>query len=199
METLSERLLRHGDVAVWRAIFLDPAVHATVRFEVQRHTVLASDSPLGPLDAEQASLLATHLTGEEQPATTSDLLLAFRTPAAALRAALGLQRLAGSRGIRTAVSSVDGVVATLELAGRVRRFLVGPELERAELAVSEPVPGTIYVCGETYNALGDSIAEHVRDGLIATELDDDTVTCASITLPPHASAETSTFAGLGRF
>ena len=198
METLSERLLRNSDVTVWRAIFLDPAVHASVQFKVLRHTVLASDSPLGPLDAEQVALMAGGLGADDQPTTTSDVLLAFRSPTAALRAALGLQRLAQGRGIRTAVTSVAGTVASVEIAGRLRRILVGSEIDRAELAVAESVPGTIFVCGETYNALGDSIAEHVRDGLVATELAEETVTCASITLPPHASAEASTFAGLGR-
>lgn len=198
MEALSERLLRHADVNVWRAIFLGSA-QSGVRFETLRYTVLASDSPLGTISAEETTLLADRLGGEEQPTTTSDLLLSFRSPTAALRAALVLQRLSGGRSVRTAVTSVAGTVAVVEIDGKVRRVLVGPEIERAELAVAESVPGTIFVCGDTYNALGDTITEHVRDGLVMTELDEETVTCASITLPPHASAEASTFAGLGRF
>ena len=197
MEALSERLLRHADVNVWRAIFLD-AAQANVRFEAMRYTVLASDSPLGTISAEEKALLADRLGAEEQPTTTSDLLLSFRSPTAAVRAALVVQRLSAGRSIRTAVTSVAGTVAVVEIDGKVRRILVGPEIERAELAVADSVPGTIFVCGDTYNALGDSIAEHVRDGLVMTELDEETVTCASITLPPHASAEASTFAGLGR-
>lgn len=197
MEALSERLLRHADPEVWRAIFLDPA-RAKVSFETLRCTVLASDSPLDDVSAEEGALLAGQLGAEQQPATTSDLLLSFRSPLAALRAALVLQRLSAGRSVRTAVSSVAGTVATIEVAGEVRRILIGPGIERAELAVSESVAGTIWVCGETYNAVGDTIADHVRDGLVITELDDETVTCASITLPPHASAEASTFAGLGR-
>lgn len=198
LEALSERLLRHADASVWRAIFLDPE-HAKVSFETLRCTVLASDSPLDKVSVEEGSLLADRLGAEEQPATTSDLLLSFRSPLAALRAALVLQRLSAGRSVRTAVTSVAGTVATVEIDGQVRRILIGPGIERAELAVSESVAGTIWVCGETYNALGDTIAEHVRDGLVIAELDEEIVTCASITLPPHASAEASTFAGLGRF
>ena len=198
LEALSERLLRHADVSLWRAIFLDPA-HAGVRFETLRYTVLASDSPLGTINAEQTALLAGRLGAEAQPNTTSDLLLSFRSPTAAVRAALVLQRLSGGRSVRTAVTSVAGTVAVVNIGGQERNILVGPEIERAELAVADSVPGTIFVCGDTYNALGDTIADHVRDGLEMTELDEETVTCASITLPPHASAEASTFAGLGRF
>jgi hypothetical protein len=198
LEALSERLLRHDDVKLWRAIFLDPA-HAGVEFETLRYTVLASDSPLDGISDEEGSLLAGRLGAEAQPATTSDLLLSFRSPTAAVRAALVLQRLSAGRSVRTAVTSVAGTVATVEIDGQVRRILVGPGIERAELALTESVPGTILVCGETYNALGDTISEHLRDGLVMTELDDETVTCASITLPPHAAAEASTFAGLGRF
>jgi len=198
MEVLSERLLRHADASLWRAIFLAPH-QANVRFETLRTTVLASDTPLRTGNAEQVALLAERLGAEVQPATTADLLLSFRSPTAALRAALVLQRLAAGRSIRTAVSSVAGSVAFVEIDGCTRRILAGAEIERAELAVTQSVPGTIFVCGDTYNAMGDAIADHVRDGLVMTEMADETVTCASITLPPHASAEASTFAGLGRF
>jgi hypothetical protein len=199
MEALSERLLKHADVAVWRGIFLGSGKDA-VQFESERCTVLVSDSPLPGISRHEGALLARRLGAEEQPSTDADLVLAFPTARAALRGALVIQRLAEGRNVRTALTTVLAPAASVEIEDWTRRVLVGPEIERAEAALGEAVAGTILVCGDTYRRLGDSIAEHVRDGLVITEMDDETtVTQASITLPPHASSEASTFAGLGRF
>jgi hypothetical protein len=198
MEALSERLLQHADVNAWRGIFLGDAQDA-VSFESERFTVLASDSPLPAISRGEGALLARRLGGEEQPSSSAELVLAFPTSRAALRAALVIQRLAEGRSVRTALTTVFAASASVEIDGWARRVLVGAEIERAEGALGHAVAGTILVCGDTYGRLGDDIAEHVRNGLVITEMDDETVTQASITLPPHASAEASTFAGLGRF
>jgi hypothetical protein len=199
MEALSERLLQHPDMAVWRGIFLEGG-RDIVPFETERCTVLVTDSPLPEMSREESAVLARRLGAEQQPSNCSDLVLAFSTARAALRAALVVQRLAEGRSVRTALTTVLAPSATLEIDGWPRRILVGPQMERAEAALVHAVTGTILVCGVTYGRLGDSIAEHVRDGLVVIEMEEDeTVTQASITLPPHASAPTSTFAGLGRF
>lgn len=196
LEALSQRMLRHCDVEVWRQLFLGPA-YGTIRFEVAQLTVLAADAPLEGCSPEEAAALAEHLGGELEPSSQVDLVLSFRDPEAALRAAMLLQRLAAGRRVRSALSTHLCTVARYEADGRQRRLVVGAEIERAEVAVARAVPGTIVLSAETYTLLGDRIADQVPDGLLATELEDDQVREASITLAPHASAPLSTFAGLG--
>jgi hypothetical protein len=196
LEALSQRVLRHCDVEVWRELFLGPA-YATIRFEVAQRTVVATDAPLDSFSGEEAALLATHLGGDVEPSAAVDLVLSFPQPVAALRAAMVLQRLSAGRRVRTSLSTALCTVACYETESGPRRLMVGPELARAEKAVTQAVPGTIVLTAETYALLGDRINEHVPDGLLATEMEDETVQQASITLAPHASAPMSTFAGLG--
>lgn len=196
LEALSQRVLRHCDVEVWRELFLG-AAYATIRFEVAQRTVVATDAPLDSFSREEAALLATHLGGDVEPSAAVDLVLSFPQPVAALRAAMVLQRLSAGRRVRTSLSTALCTIACYETESGSRRLMVGPELARAEKAVAQAVPGTIVLTAETYALLGDRINEHVPDGLLATELEDETVQQASITLAPHASAPMSTFAGLG--
>lgn len=196
LEALSNRVLRHCDVEVWRELFLGPA-YATIRFEVAQRTVVATDAPLDAFSGDEAALLASHVGGEAEPSTAVDLVLSFPQPAAALQAAMVLQRLSAGRRVRTSISTALCTVACYETENGPRHLIVGAEIERAEKAVANAVPGTIVLSAETYALLGDRINEHVPDGLVATELDDETVRQASITLAPHASAPMSTFAGLG--
>lgn len=196
LDTLSQRVLRHSDVEVWRQIFLGPA-YATLRFETAALTIVAADAPMTAVSGEESEQLAARLGGRPEPSAHVDLLLSFRDPAAALGAAMLLQRLSSRRKIRTAISTALCTVACYEHEGELRRLVVGAEIDQAEAAVARAVPGTVVISAETYALIGDHIAEYVPDGLLATELEDDRVRQASITLAPHASAPMSTFAGLG--
>jgi hypothetical protein len=196
VEALSHRLLRHGGAEMWRQVFLGPAF-ATLRFEVAQLTLLATDAPLTEFSPNEAAMLAARLRAQVQPSASVDLLLAFPQAADALRAAMVLQRLSDRRNVRTSVSTASCTVACFELGGDARRLIVGPEIECAEEGVAEAAPGTIVICAETYALLGDRLSEHVQDGLVITEGDEYTVTRASITLAPPASAALSTFAGIG--
>lgn len=168
-----------------------------VRFEVVQLTLVAADSPMESFSGEEANLLAARLGGNPEPSARVDLVLSFRNAAAALGAALLLQRLSPRRKVRSALSTHLCTVACYEVDGVQRRLAVGPEMELAEAALPRAVPGTVLISAETYGLIGDRLAEYVPDGLLATELEDDRVREASITLAPHASAPQSTFAGLG--
>lgn len=196
LEALCERLLRHSDVETWRRVFLGPA-YRTIRFEASLLTLVASDDPLADISPTEGVELAARFGGHAQPSRMADMVLGFRDAADALRAGLVLQRLSGRKKVRTVLSTTVCTIAIFELEGRQHRMVVGREIEQAEAGLRLAAAGSIVVSAETYAALGEGISEQVSDGLVTTEMDDDTVTQASITLAPHASAPMSTFAGLG--
>jgi class 3 adenylate cyclase len=196
VEALSHRLLRHGSADLWRQVFLGPAF-ATLRFEVAQLTMVVSDAPLAAFSADEAALLGARFGGHVQPSLAADLLLSFPQAGDALRAAMVLQRLSDGRNIRTSLTTSSCTVACFDVDGDPRRVVVGPEIKRAEQALAHAAPGTIVISAETYALLGDGISEQVHDGLVITEGDEETVTRASITLAPTASAALSTFAGIG--
>lgn len=196
LDALSQRMLRHSPVEEWRAVFLG-AAYRSIRFETAELTLLASDAPFAAFSADEAAMLGARLGGRVEPSTGADLLLSFREASAALRAAMMLQRLSTGRKVRTALNTFVCTLACYEFDGIGRRLMVGAEIERGESALEHVVPGTVIVSGETYALLGEGIGDHAPDGLVATELEDETVRQASITLAPHASEAMSTFAGLG--
>jgi hypothetical protein len=58
-------------------------------------------------------------------------------------------------------------------------------------------PGSIQLCGRTYEALHGRLSVEIPEGLITTEMQGNLVTLASVTLPPARNSQLSTFAGLG--
>lgn len=197
MESLSQRVLWRGDIGLWRRLFLGAAC-ATIRFEARQLTLLAGDAPLADIHRGELERLAACLGGEVQIASRADLLLSFAGAETALEAAVTLQRLSEGRRVRIAVSTVLCMVACFELDGRGHRLVVGPELEEAEQALARAAAGTILVSAETHELLGGDFADSVNDAVVTTEMDEQGVTQACITLAPHRCAAMSTFAGLGR-
>lgn len=198
LESLSQRVLWRGDIAFWRRLFLGAAC-ATIRFEARQLTLLAGDAPLAGIHRGELERLAIRVGGEVQIASRADMVLSFSEPDIALEAAVTLQRLSEGRRVRIAVSTVLCMVACFEVDGREHRVVVGPEMEEAEEALARAAAGTILVSAETHEQLGGDFADSVRDGVVTTEMDEQGVTQACITLAPHRSAAMSTFAGLGRF
>jgi hypothetical protein len=197
LEALSHRVLRHWDAQAWRDLFLGSA-HASIRFRRASLTLLLADSPLPGMKREEAGLLASRLRAEAEVAGNSDVGLAFREPAAALRAALLLQRLAVRANVRGALTVARCTVASFELGGVQRQLVIGPEVERAQESVLAAPPGTVLVSGDAYALVADELGEEARDAIVATELHGEQVTRASITLAPRPTEFCSTFAGLGQ-
>lgn len=193
-EALSERLIRSGALETWSDLFLSGAFD-TIRFGSVSCSLLASDDPL---DADvDSGLLARRLGARAQPSMVAGQMLAFGEALAAVRSALVIQRLAPTRRLRSAVSTFRCHVARFELAGRTQRVLFGAAIDQAEAGLAQVAAGTIAICPATYALLGDRIADHAPEAMIATESANDTVTQAFITLPPQRAAAMSTFAGIG--
>jgi hypothetical protein len=196
LESLSQRVLWRGDIAFWRKLFLGAAC-ATIRFEARQLTLLAGDAPLAGIHLGELERLATRVGGDLQIPERADMVLSFASPLDALEAAVVLQRLSEGRRVRIAVNTVVCMVACFELDGREWRIVVGSEVEEAEDALAHAAAGTILVSAETHELLGGDFADSVRDAVVTTEMDEQGVTQACITLAPHRSAALSTFAGLG--
>jgi hypothetical protein len=196
LEALSERILRHAGAELWRQLFLGPAF-GSIRFETRELTLLAADVPLVRGSQADRALLAERLAGTLEASRAADIVLGFDEARAALRAAVVLQRLAGHGRVRTALNTARAVVAFFELDGELHRVVIGNAIDHAESALAACSPGTIYLSASSYATLHERIGDEVRDGLVATELEDENVTQASIMLPPQAGSPMSTFAGLG--
>lgn len=196
LEELSQSVLRHWDAQAWRELFLGPA-HGTIRFRRTTLTLLLADSPLAGMEDDEGRLLERRLRAEAEVAARAEIGMGFRDAATALRAALVLQRLAHGRRVRASLTTGRCTIASFELDGMPRQLVIGAEVERAEHDVLATPPGTIVVDAETYALVAEPLAHEVHNAILATELEGDSVTRASITLPPPRSAASSTFAGLG--
>lgn len=196
LEALSERILRNAGAELWRQVFLGPAF-GSIRFEARALTLLAADVPTVCGSGADCALLAQRLAGTLETSRAADIVLAFGEARAALRAAVVLQRLAVHGRVRTALNTACATVARFELDGVAHSMVIGSAIDHAESALVACAPGTIYLSASSYATLHDRIEHDVRDGLVATELEDENVTQASIMLPPQAGAPMSTFAGLG--
>ncbi len=195
-EALSSRVLRHGDVDVWKRLFIGSS-NNSVHYGIEELTLLAADAALvAPGPDEQEELLA-RLGGERQPSRRVDLLLGFKDAHAAVRTAIKLQRLSEHHMLRAKVRTCLFTVATFELDGVEYRRVVGPELDATEESLSEAPRGVVTLSARTYEIVGERLSAQLRNAVVATEMEDDTVTRAYVALTPHASAPMSTFAGLG--
>ena len=196
VEALSDRILRHGDVEVWKQLFLG-APCSSVHYEVEEVTLLAADAAVVAAQPQEREQVLALLGGESQPSRRVDLLLSFKDAPAAVRAAITLQRLSASQLLRTTVRTCLCNVACFELDGVERRRVVGPEIDATEQALSEAARGVVTLSARTYEIVGESLSAQLKNAVIATEVEDEVVTHAYIALTPHASAPMSTFAGLG--
>ncbi len=197
MEALSDRILRHDEVDVWKRLFLGSSC-GSVRHEAEELTLLVADAALVAPDPRERERLLAVLGGERQPSRRVDLLLGFKDARAAVQAAITLQRLSRSHMLRAEVRTCWCTVARFELDGVAQRRIVGPEIDAAEEALSQAARGMVTLSARTYAMVGESLSAQLNHAVVATELEDDTVTRAYIALTPHASAPMSNFAGLGR-
>lgn len=194
LDALSDRLLRHGAPETWRKVFLGTACGA-IRFEHQVLTLLWTDTP-ADFSAGELVVLAARFDGRSERLDGNAVMFSFEEPLHALRAAMVLQKLATTQRIRCSLSTEACHIARFEVDGQERCVVLPPDLEQTRSEGTRAAPGAIAISPETYAALEAHIGE-LRDGLLATEMEDETVTGASITLAPAHADALSTFAGLG--
>lgn len=196
LEALSDQLLRWGMTDTWRNVFL--ARHTEgVLFLQRRFTILCSDAPSGAADDVVIGMLARRHSGCVQPARRLDVALSFEDSAGALRTAVTLQHLAKGTKVRCAITSGVYTAALVLVANERRPLLLDGAVDHAEHdALATPL-GSIHVCPHTYELLQKQIGTEVSTAMVMREMHGDEPGAATVTLPPTACADLSTFAGLG--
>ena len=202
LEALSDKLLRHLPREVWQELFIGSGRDA-IRFEPRRLTLLHAESPLvgrlGKVETfrEELAWLAECHLGELEPSEASTAVISFQEPRSALRLALGLQRMAADYRLRIGLVSGLCTVALFRAQGRDCAVTIGPELERAAAVAGAASAGSILVSPEADEPLQVGIDGEVAGCVLTEEFYDTDLAQASITPAPRASAEMSSFAGLG--
>ena len=200
LDALSMRVLRTLSPGAWRKLFLRPH-HEVMRFVPARGTFLCAAvqvpawSAGGSVQSELSFLAATH-GGELDPCPAATALVRFDDPLAALDMAREMQNMICDVRFQVGLVSGDCTAAILQLEGLALRVLVGDAADRAESVARLASPGTIRLAPETFALLQDDIVG-MSHWMVTTEYDGEAMTGASLTLPPRASSQLSTFAGLG--
>jgi len=194
MELLSGRLLADFPHEPWRRALIE-AAPARVRFSREELTFLCTD-PLEPGWSRGAAAAVARRRGGRLEHHGAWITLAFPDPQQALAVALKLQRSA-LRPLRCALVTSECTVAAYQVDGEPHGVSLGCEHVMSQASAERVPPGTIHLCAQTYLRLGAGIEAQASSALVATELEDDVVTAAAITLPPPRHAALSTFAGLG--
>ena len=197
LAALSDELLRGQFIDAWRSIFLGKNSDC-VDFVCRPFAVLCADAPPASDAAETADSLAATYGGSVQAARQVDIAIAFDAPAVAMRAALALQRLAPRRRLRCAIVSGNQCAARVLIDGTERTIILEQGVAAAERHALTTPPGSIHVCAETYGLLDETCEHELSSAMVSAEMLGDQVDSAMFTLPPAASSEMSTFAGLGR-
>jgi hypothetical protein len=200
LDALSTRVLQSLSPSVWRTLFLRP--HGEVmHFASAQGTFLCASAQMPAWSAEAGVrtelkfLAATH-GGELDPCPPTTVLVRFDDPLAALDMAREMQDMAGD--VRFQVGLVAGTCtrASLQLPDRRMQVLVGDAVERAGSVARMASPGSIRMAPDAYALLHDSILATAH-WMVTSEYEGEDMTAASLTLPPRASSQMSTFAGLG--
>jgi hypothetical protein len=193
LELLSERLLADFPLDVWREAFLGPG-YERIHFEREDLTFLSVDAFDADWTPTEIEVLAERHGGRVE--ARGQLALAFPDARQALAVALLLQRLSGQQ-VRAALLTATCTTACFELGGQPRCLTIGTVPARAAANARGVPPGSIHLSAETYGVLGPALERATGAAVVTTELEDDVVTSAAITLTPPRRAELSTFAGLG--
>lgn len=194
MEEFSQSLLRTQGPEAWKAVFIlgEPT---GVRLERATMTLVCCDVVEAGWSLGHVARIAAIYGGDCARGRSCDFVLAFDRPEQALRAALSLQQAATAPRARSAL--VTGVVgqAVFRIEGREQRMTL--EVDAAERAFASAPVGTVGLCARTYALVQDRLVREAGDALVVIEVEDDTVTAASVTVPPRFASVPSTFAGLG--
>lgn len=196
LEALSDQLLRWGLTDTWRDVFLAKSTDG-VLFLQRPFTILCSDAPTGSANDEAIAMLANRHGGSVQPAGTLDIALSFEDPPGALRTAVALQRLAKRTRLRTAITTGVYTAALVVIDNERRSLILDGGVAAAELQALATPPGSIHIEPETYELLQKQIGSEVSTAMVMREMHGERPGAATLTLPPAACADLSTFAGLG--
>lgn len=202
LEALSARMAWCMPHAEWQRIFVEEEGRA-VQFAEAMLTLVHAEPEL-PLDGEQAQrvrrelqALASSHNGKVDRSAGASSLTVFQSPRAALRMALGIQRLGEGVQFRTGVFTGLCTLAFFEAKGQRWFVVVGAERGQSAEMAWNAVAGTIAISAASYHLLGDGLEEEVGGALVSQEFDGNELAQATVILPPRANAFQSSFAGLG--
>jgi len=200
VDELSTLVGGHFPETVWRAVFQDGKGSAS--FGSAQRTLLAVDCPAdGPFkrDAVLATLqrLLRKHEGVLDPCAGEFALVSCREAESALRLAVELQRLVPRARLRMGLGGGRCRMALVKAEGREFLVLLGQERERIQHLADCAAPGTVQFTPEAYGPLRDLITTDLGSCLVLEAYDGEQLTEVSLTLPPDATADVSTFAGLG--
>jgi hypothetical protein len=135
--------------------------------------------------------------GMVDPCADGFAFVSFPDAEAALRTAVELQRLVPRARLRMGLGTGRCRMALVSAGGSDFLMLLGSERARIEAMTARAAPGTIQLAPEAYESLQGTISQDLGSCLLLQEFDHDVLTEVSLTLPPDAAADVSTFAGLG--
>jgi len=200
LDEFSARIQHHFPHAVWRSLFEERS--GTAQFGSAQRTLLCVECPEeGPFTRKDvlASLkrLARGNDGVVDPCAADFAFVSFAEPEAALLTGVELQRLVPRARLRMGLGCGRSRLARCRAADQDFLLLLGDERSRIEALTRRAAPGTLQLAPEAYAALQGTIADGLGSCIVLLEMDADELTEASLTLPPDATADVSTFVGLG--
>lgn len=200
VDEFSEQVRRHFPIAVWRSLFVERTGRA--EFGSTTRTLLCVECPAdGPLqrDGVLAMLkrLAPRHDGVLDPCAGDFAFVSFAQPDAALQLAVAVQRLVPRARLRMGLGIGRCRMALCNAAGEDFLLLLGKQRTRVEELTRRAAPATVQLAPEAYEKLQGTISHDLGSCLVMAEFDEDVLTEVSLTLPPDASSDVSTFAGLG--
>lgn len=200
LDEFSQQVRRHFPIGVWRSLFLDRT--GTAQFGSATRALLCVECPeSGPLtrDGVVAALarLAPAHSGSLDPCADRYAFVSFPTPDGALRFTMALQRRLGRALLRMSLVTGRCRMVRSQADGQDILMVLGRERARATLLADRAATGTVQLSVDTYEALGDTMADELGSCVVTTEFDGDVLREITLTLPPDGSADLSTFAGLG--
>lgn len=200
LDEFSAKLRQHFPQEVWRCLLEERS--GTAHFGSAERTLLCVECPDdGPFQRKDvlASLrrLARHNEGVVDPCAEDFAFVSFADPQAALLTGVELQRQVPRARLRMGLASGRCRMARCRAADQDFLILLGGQRARVEALTRRAAPGTLQLAPEAYQPLEDTIAHGLGSCLVMVEMDEEELTEVSLTLPPDATADVSTFAGLG--
>jgi hypothetical protein len=200
VDELSALVARHFPESVWRAVCNREGGSAA--FGWATRALVAIECPdQGPFkrDAVLATLqrLARKHGGLVDPCPQEFAMVTFRDAESALRLVVELQRLVPRARLRMGLGGGRCRMALCKAEGSEFLVLLGDERERMQSLAECAAPGTVQFTPHAYAPLRDLITSDLGSCLVLEAYDGEQLTEVSLTLPPDATADLSTFAGLG--
>lgn len=200
IDEFQHQVRRHFPAGVWHSLFTERTGHA--QFGTAVRTLVCIECPeAGPLTRQGllagVSRLAQIHGAHVDPCADAYVHLSSSSPQAGLRLGLALQRLFARARLRMSVTTGPCNVVRGKAHGQDILMLVGNLRARSEALTKSAASGSIRISPETYDLVGGAISDELGSCVVMAVSDGEKMEEITLTLPPDAAADVSTFAGLG--